>query len=581
MARTSKYIDINEAVSATTKWKAGLYLRLSKEDGDKDDESKLESDSINSQRLIMEDFLAENPDIELVSEYPDDGFTGTNFNRPEFIRMIEDIRMGRINCVIVKDLSRFGRNYLEAGEYLEVFFPVMDIRFISVVDNIDSYLFPSSMNNISVSFKNVMNEEYCRDISNKIRSTFVAKRENGEYICGFALYGYVRDEINKGQILVDPEAADIVRQIFDWFAQGMSYRSITFKLNEMGIPNPAKYKSQRYPNYHRSNNRSGLWSIQTVKNILSNRMYTGDLVQGKYEKVNHKVKKIRKLSEDKWVIIENHHEAIVDKTIFFSIQEIMKRDIRISQKTKELALFAGFLRCADCGRQMVKKNASREKFRDKYHYYICGTYDYRTKSACTRHTTRSDVLEQTVYSVINMYIDIAVNLDEFIDKINRSPQKTAATSKLKTLLAEKEKEKRKIEGFLLDIYPDFKNELISKLQYLQLKEKYESELNALNQIIKNIHATLDKEKDGIDGTNDFITNFKKYGNIEGLTRDVLIALVDVIYVHNDGAIKIKLKFQDAFKRVLDYVNANISLLDEVSRAYCQLISTRVNIEVAV
>lgn len=315
MARTSKYTNINKAVPSTAKWRAGLYLRLSKEDGDKDDDGKLESDSISSQRLIIEDFLIENPDIDVVSEYSDDGYTGANFDRPEFLRMIEDIRLGRVNCVIVKDLSRFGRNYLEAGQYLDIFFPVMDVRFVSVNDNIDSYLFPSSMDNISVSFKNVMNEEYCRDISKKVRSTFVAKFENGEYLCGFALYGYERDPNNRGKLLVDPKAASVIKQIFQWFAEGKTYRWITFKLNELGVPSPSKYKAEKYPNYRRDINRKGLWCIQTIKNILQNRTYAGDLVQGVHETISHKVKKLRKIDPDKWVIIENHHEAIVDKNL--------------------------------------------------------------------------------------------------------------------------------------------------------------------------------------------------------------------------------------------------------------------------
>lgn len=581
MARISKYITNNKAMSSTKQWRAGLYLRLSKEDGDKDDENKFESDSIYSQRLIIEDFLSENLDIQLESEYPDDGYTGTNFDRPEFQRMIEDIRVGRINCVIVKDLSRFGRNYLEAGQYLDIFFPVMNIRFISVVDNIDSYLFPSSMNNISVSFKNVMNEEYCRDISNKIRSTFVAKRENGEYICGFALYGYIRDTENKGQLLVDPEAGEVVRQIFQWFTEGLSYRMITFKLNEMGIPNPAKYKSMKYRNYNRNSNNSGFWSVQTVRNILKNRMYTGDLVQGKYEKINHKVKKIRATSEDKWVIVENHHEGLVDKTLFFNIQPIINRDMKISQKTKELPMFSGFLKCADCGRQMVKKNASREKFRDKYHYYTCATYDMMTKTACTRHTMRSDILEQTVFKIISNYIQIAVNMDELINAINRSPIKTAATSKIQTLISVKEKERNKIERILLDLYPDLKNELISKSQYLLLKERYENEIKQIDQVIIGLKTSLEQDKNGVDGSNDFIRNFKKFKDSEKLTREILIAIVDEIYIYEGGGIEINFKFQDAFNKAIDYIQVNCNLLNEINLNILQQIRKQLNLEVAV
>ena len=273
MARISKYQSSDNAIPfAVIMWKGVRYLRLSKKDGDNDEEGKLESDSISNQRYIIQDYLSENPDIEIVEEYIDDGYSGLNFNRPGFMKMIEDIRTGKVNCVIVKDLSRFGRNYLEAGNYLDIFFPIMNVRFIAINDNIDSYLYPSSLNNISASFKNVMNEEYSRDISNKIRSTFVAKRESGEYICGFPLYGYVRDPNEHGKLLLDNDAAAVVKQIFEWFLKGYSYRGITFRLNELGIPSPNKYKSLKYSNYRRFRS-SGLWTIQTIKGILSNQMY--------------------------------------------------------------------------------------------------------------------------------------------------------------------------------------------------------------------------------------------------------------------------------------------------------------------
>lgn len=581
MARTSKYANIDKVSSSAAKWKAGLYLRLSKEDDDKDEEGKLESDSISSQRLIIEDYIIENPDIEIISEYPDDGYTGANFDRPELLRLIEDIRLGRINCVIVKDLSRFGRNYLEAGQYLDVFFPVMGVRFISVNDNIDSFLYPSSMNNISVSFKNVMNEEYCRDISNKIRSTFMAKFESGEYLCGFALYGYERDPNNKGKLLVDPDAAAVIKQIFQWFSEGKTYRWITFKLNELGVPSPSKYKMEKYPNYRKDQNPRGLWHIQSIKTILQNRTYTGDLVQGVHEAISHKIRKLRKTSPDRWVIIENHHEAIVDKTLFFNLQAIINRDTRVSPKTKTLALFAGFLRCADCGRQMVKKNAGHKNIRHLYHYYTCTTYDLQTKAACTRHAMRSDVLEKVVFSVITKYIDLAVDMDELIEKINKSPFKTAATIKLQSMIALKEKEKVKLENVLLDLYPDYKNALISKTQYLVLKEKYESEIGSINAVIENLTKTLDQEKDGIDGSNEFIQNFIKYRNLDKLTREVLIALVDVIRVHEGGGLEIVFKFQDSFKRAVDYINSNKDVLQNNIVALNNELVARVGIEGAV
>lgn len=560
MARTSKYaVNMNEVVPSIAKWRAGLYFRLSKEDGDKDEDNKPESDSISSQRLIVEDYLMENPDISFFSEYADDGFTGLNFDRPEFQRMIEDIRLGRINCIIVKDLSRFGRNYLESGQYLDIFFPVMNVRFISVNDNIDSYLYPSSMDNISVSFKNVMNEEYCRDISKKIRSTFVAKRENGEYICGFPIYGYVKDPNHKGQLLLDPEAAEVVHNIFIWFSQGNSFRSIAFKLNELGVLTPMMYKNQKYPSHNRKC-KTALWCVQTIKSILTNPTYTGDLLQGKYEKINHKVDKVVKTPPDKWVLVENHHEPIIDKMTFEAIQTVINRDTRISHKTRELGLFSGFVVCADCGHNLVKRKPGHANLRDKYHYYTCGTYDTKSKSACTRHTTRSDILEQTVFAVISKHIDIAVDIEALINSINSSPLKKSATSQAESLLIKQEKEKNKLENILLDLYPDYKSGLISKEQYLALKEKYETDIAKLKHTIANLQASLEKDRQGIDSSNSYIQQFKKFQNFTKLTREVLINLVDVILVYENGEIEIKMKHQDEFMRVVEYIDANRELL---------------------
>ena len=561
MARTSKYLNSNEVVSSVKQWKAGLYFRLSKEDGDKDDESKIESDSISSQRLIVEDFLAENLDIASFSEYIDDGYTGLNFERPDFQRMLEDIRLGNINCIIVKDLSRFGRNYLEAGQYLDIFFPIMNVRFISVNDTIDSYLFPSSVNNISVSFKNVMNEEYCRDISKKIRSTFVAKRENGEYICGFPLYGYIKDPEHKGQLLIDKEAADVVHNIFVWYSEGMSVRMITFKLNDMGIVNPITYKRKKYSTFNRKTS-SPCWCMQTVKSILENITYTGVLLQGKYEKINHKVDKIVKTSPDKWISIENHHEPIIDRQTFDAIQPLLHRDTKVSQKTKAPGLFSGFLRCAECGHNLVKRKPGHANLINKYHFYTCSTYDLKSKSACTRHTTRSDILEKTVFAVITKQIDLAIDMEAMIDEINRSPKKKAASSKVESLIASQKKEKERLENILFDLYPDYKSGLISREQYFALKTKYEEEIERSKKTLFKLSEMLEREKKGVDSTNTFIQQFKRYQNFTKLTREILIHLVDEILVHENGEIEIKMKYSDEFARARDYIETNQNLVTE-------------------
>jgi len=564
MARTSKYNLTSEALQAANNasWRAGLYLRLSKEDGDKEDGDKFESDSIGNQRLIIEDFLAENPDITIFDAYADDGYSGTNFERPSFIRLIEDVRAGKINCVIVKDLSRFGRNYVEAGQYLEIFFPIMQVRFISVIDDIDSHINPSSMNNISVPFKNVMNEEYCRDISQKVKSTFNLKRENGEYIGGFSPYGYKKHPDNKNKLIVDAEAAEVVALIFRLFLEGNPVSCIGAKLNERGIVNPTTYKKLQGMNY-RHPRRVGdeLWSATTIRIILTNRMYIGDMVQGKREKVSHKVAKIRTVRADKWIIKEGTHEAIIDKTTFQSVQDMLRRDTRISTKQNALGLFAGFLKCADCGRALGKKMPNKY-IKGDYYYYTCRTYELMKKSACTRHTVRSDRLEETVFAVVSKYIDTAADMDALIAKINLSPAKNAKSKGVQSALEAKEKEKAKAESILFDLYPDFKDGLISREQYLSLKEKHEAEVERLKLAIMELRKTQEAEKDGIDSTNAFLQNFLRFRHAKKLTREVLIALIDHIKIHEGGGIEISFKFQDAFLRATEYIEANQELLKE-------------------
>ena len=259
-------------------WQAALYLRLSREDGDKE-----ESDSVVNQKELLNQFISLEPDIVVYDVYVDDGWSGTNFERPDFIRMMQDMKEGKVNCVIVKDLSRFGRNYIDVGQYIEKIFPLLDIRFISVTDNLDSVKNPQTMNTIMVPFKNLINDEYCRDISNKVRSSLDMKRKQGKHIGSFACYGYQKDPEDHNHLVIDEEAAEVVRDIFQWYISGMSILSISQKLNAMGVPNPSCYKKihgLKYKNRY-ENIGMGKWPDSSVRRILGNQMYIGNLVQGK------------------------------------------------------------------------------------------------------------------------------------------------------------------------------------------------------------------------------------------------------------------------------------------------------------
>ena len=349
--------------------RAAAYLRLSIEDGD-----KAESNSIGNQRELIQNFVAERPELHLVGEYADDGYTGTNFERPGFTQMMEDIQSDKINCIIVKDLSRLGRNYIGMGKYLERIFPMMGIRFIAINDNYDNANTESSdSDSIVVPFKNLLNDSYCRDISIKVRSQLDIKRRKGEFIGGYAVYGYSKDEQNKNRLVVDEYAADIVRSIYRRKLEGMSANSIADQLNSEGVLAPSEYKRLCGLNYH-SGFKTGThakWQAIQVLRILKNEVYTGTMVQGKRQKINYKIKKIRDVDESCWIKVPNTHEAIISQRMFDIVQEVLKLDTCASKGQKIVHLFSGIVRCGDCGQNMVRCTVSKKG--KKYIYLNCVT----------------------------------------------------------------------------------------------------------------------------------------------------------------------------------------------------------------
>ena len=415
MARKSKYFS-NENVVNKKIWSVALYIRLSQEDSDNGTE-KQESNSVTSQKTLLNEFIEEHDDLIVYDTYIDDGFTGTDFNRPSFQRLLEDMRNGNINCVIVKDLSRLGRNYIEVGNYIEQVFPLFNIRFIAINDLVDSFKNPSSTNTILVPFKNLINDEYARDTSTKIRTSLNGKKKKGEFIGAFPSYGYIKDPKDKHKLIIDEVAADIVRKIFNWNVnEGLGKIAICHKLNDLGILNPTGHKKlelgQNYNNYGIKDN-TYTWTPSTVRNILNNEVYIGNTVQGKRRTKSYKVHKVEVVPKEEWVRVENTHEPIIDKETFTKAQELSRRDTKVSQKTNELSIWAGFLKCADCRRAMNKKS-STNKSGSKYEYYICSTYRKKSNKLCTKHTIKEELLEKAVVQAINLHIDLLINTEEII-----------------------------------------------------------------------------------------------------------------------------------------------------------------------
>ena len=551
---SAKYQELLERLPQVAKpWKAALYIRLSREDGD-----KVESNSITSQREILKEYLKLHPDIELHDFYIDDGWSGTNFDRPGFIRMMEDIYSGDVNCVIVKDLSRFGRNYTDAGNYLDNIFVRLQIRFIALNNGIDTAT--NNMNAatrcITVGVQNVINESLAATTSVNVRGTLNVNREQGKFIGSFASYGYMKDPNDHHKLIIDPETAPVVRMIFEKFIDGCSIIGIAKDLNEMGIPNPTAYKKLKGFNYKHPAGKKldGLWTDSSVRRILRNEMYVGNMVQGKNTTISYKIKQCRAIPKEDWIIVEGTHEAIVDRETFDKAQSLFNQFIRKAPQKSEVDLFSGFVRCADCLRAMNKKTNSHPY--GTYHYYRCGTSRKMKKSSCTNHTIRIDKMELAVLASIQGMIDSAVEMDKLIKRINSSPVKKKESSHICSAIDTHTAELEKLKGMIIDLYPDWKSGIISKEEYFTLKEQLTEKTTSLEKALENLKRTNEEFKNGITEDNDFISHFKKYGKIDTLTRAMVVELIDKIYVHEGGRITISFKFTDAYEKALEYIELN-------------------------
>ena len=347
----------------------------------------MESNSIVNQRELIEQYIRNKKDLQLVDYYIDDGYSGTNFNRPGFRRLLQDMKNKKINCIIVKDLSRFARSHIEADMYFENIFPALNIRFISVKENIDSFENPESLDNLIVPFKNLLNDAYAKDISKKVRSALLTKRLNGEFIGTSATYGYLKDPKDKHRLIIDKVASKYVIQIFDSAKEGKTASEIANELNKSGILTPYTYKVK--------NDNIGVdkkWNAKMINVILQNRVYTGDLIQGKKKVENYRTHKIINVNKDEWIITKNHHEPIISKEDFGKVQEIIKNN-KCARSNKEKDLFYSFLKCADCGSSFTLRKVK------KYEYYHCTSYV--RNGSCTSHSIRKDKLVGLVIEELN------------------------------------------------------------------------------------------------------------------------------------------------------------------------------------
>lgn len=536
-------------------YKAAIYLRLSREDGDVAEGGKPVSNSISNQKALIMDFLKSHSEIKVYSEYADDGYSGVNFERPDFQRMLEDIRSGKINCVIVKDLSRFGRNYIEAGRYIEKIFPMLGVRFIAITDGYDSLETENNYgSDMIIPFKNLINDAYCRDISIKIRSHLEMKRKRGEYIGAFSVYGYLKDENNKNQLIVDEYAAGVIRDIYAMKLCGLSQQAIADKLNRDGILSPMEYKKSIGINLQSTFKKGtqAKWTYKAVDRILKNEIYTGVLIQGKQTTPNYKIKKRIYKHETEWNRVENTHEPIVSHYTFDLVQEVLKVDTRISPEKEQLYPLSGLIYCGDCREAMVRKTVPAGG--KKYIYYVCSG-NKKDKTVCSPHRIAEADLNGAVLQLLQSHIRDVLTLEQAMKVVEQAPKRKADAAKFDERIRKKKEELEKAETRKLNLYEDLKDGIISKKEYMQLKAEYDRRIaeaeTAISAYEREMHLILDNKS----SMHEWIKEFLKYQNIQKLERNAVVVLVKRVFVYDANRFEVVFNFEDEFARCKNYVAA--------------------------
>ena len=503
---------------------AVMYLRLSKEDGE-----KVESNSISNQREMINAYARKNQ-FTIVGEYVDDGYSGANFDRPNFKEMIKDAYDKQFDTIIVKDLSRFGRDYIEAGKYIQRIFPENGIRFISVNDNYDSKSADMNDTHLILPIKNFINDSYCRDISNKVKSSQKIKREKGDFISAFAPYGYKKSDENKNKLVVDEQAAPNIKNIFDMKLLGYSSKAIADELNHLGVLTPRKYKeSQGFKCNGFQNIKGGNWSAKAVNRIIENEVYIGNTLQGKSITLNYKNKKQIEKEKEEWIRVEDTHEAIISKEIFAIANTMLKRDLNNSRGKDKIDIFTGMLFCKECGSSLIRRTV-KYKEREEI-FYICSKYN--KEKSCSRHSIKEETLIKAVSKIIKTYI-------EFNEKLYSKVQLIDIDKNLKdNQLPILKREKAMTEELLSSLYLDLKEDVISKEEYQLFRKNYMEKLTKLDESIKYRLRKQEDTKDKIDKNKSWIIDINRYKNLSEIDRLSVVMLIDKIFISEDKTIDIR------------------------------------------
>ena len=563
MARTKRKINplvqAAEPVAPVARiYKTAAYVRLSVEDS-----GKPGADTIEGQKALLTSFIENKTDMELVALFCDNGRTGTDFDRPQFEKMMEEVRKGRVDCIVVKDLSRFGRNYKETGNYLERIFPFLGVRFIAVNDNFDTLTAERTQDGYIVPLKNLINEVYSKDISKKSASALHVKQLRGEFIGAWAPYGYRKDPNDKHHLVINEETAPTVRRIFQWRSEGVSVVQIGRRLNEAGIPSPAAYlyetgevKTEKY---------KGLpWHTQVLKNLLAHPVYIGHMVQGRKKQSFYEGKRQTYVDEAEWVIVRNTHEPLIDCETFEKVQQIAgQKKQEYHEKLGKYAhlkhsenILRGLVWCPNCNRPMVRyKNVSHGQ--KLWYTYVCpGHAD--DPARCPFVSIREEELQEVLFAALQSQIQVAADLEVVVKRLNAEPKFRRQRSDAAAKLEAARRTLKRSQSLYDSLYQNYVEQLMTEQEYVTLKARYKAEAEEAERLIAVLEQEQ-RESKVYTTENRFLTEFRTFIGADTLTKEMASALVKRIYVDAGRNIDIRLRYRDEYMALLKFIEGRAAV----------------------
>ena len=560
MARVAKRrerqdVQLQKAESGIKVYQTAIYARLSRED------NLSNSDSIENQIALLERYIDARPYLQLADIFADNGFTGTDFERPEWQRLMEAVQQRKINCIIVKDLSRLGRNYIETGEFLEKICPFFGIRFIAVNDNFDTDTAEAN-GQLSVSLSNIINDYYAKDISRKVTSALRSKMEKGEYIGSWEKYGYVKSPENKNQLIVNPETAPVVRMIYQWRSEGMSYMGINKRLNDMGIPSPGQYKADRgIVTNNNQKPRKILWNKHMVTDILKDITYLGHLAQRKTTQCLYAGIPFSRTEEQDWIQVENTHEAIIEPELFEKVQEINKKAAAAQKANrgkydhlpKAKNIYGKKFTCADCG-SVMKLVRSFSTNKDKVYFtFKCPAHEEHGARACTAKRMRKADVDEAVLSSIKaqfeLFLDCREALDSLLKAKKKQVKKAGKSDQAKELKKQLEKKKSVFSG----LYRDLREGLIDGQDYAQTREILMEDISRLEKQLAELKSAKAEYEEPLQEAKIWETLIEKYAHAEEISEELADAMIESMQMNGDNSLSIQFRYMDSFQAVLDTV----------------------------